>query len=524
MRNLRQDFIRKGVLAFLSVVLLWLAFPGNGHWWLVFIALLPLFSAADSLCIKQAALAGFLFGVIHNFFTLYWLITVLQKYGGLPLLLAVGVLLLLAVYMAFYPALFFLCFSLFRRKLAAPLLLLVLPLCWVGLDWLRAVLFTGFPWMDLGYVVFKSRYLVQLADLFGHYGITFLIVFVNCFFYVLYRELAASGRGKGRRLLVSFLLAGIVIGGAAMYSGVRFHQFAAGGRGNEQKIRVGIVQGNIDQAQKWSPDNQGNTVQKYLHLTSSLLSGNDVGFVVWPETAMPFYPTVSEITNELLRFSQQKNVGIMTGAPWVNIINRQKRKYQFFNSAFIVNSDGTLGERYFKSHLVPFGEYVPLKEYLPFLAPVVESVGSFTPGTVEKPLVINKAKIGTLICFESVFPEISRQWMLKGANILVSLTNDAWYGKSSAPFHSLAMSVLRAVENRRSLVRSANTGVSAFVLADGSIADAADIFVDWAKTETVSLRNDVTFWVKWGYLFAPLSLIFTGLSVLGCMSGRNRKS
>ena len=138
---------------------------------------------------------------------------------------------------------------------------------------------------------------------------------------------------------------------------------------------------------------------------------------------------------------------------------------------------------------------------------MVEAVGDFSVGRIEQPLVWQQAKLGVLICFESVFPDLSRQWVLAGANMLVNLTNDAWYGKSSAPHHSLAMAVLRAVETRRSLVRSANTGISAFVSPAGTIIRQSELFVPWAATSEVILSQELTIWARYGYLFAPFCLV-----------------
>jgi apolipoprotein N-acyltransferase len=197
----------------------------------------------------------------------------------------------------------------------------------------------------------------------------------------------------------------------------------------------------------------------------------------------------------------------LTGAPWYEIIDQEARKVNFFNSALLLQPDGSFAGKYYKSHLVPFGEYIPLKKYLPFLAPLVEAVGDFSFGTIEQPLIRQEARAGVLICFESVFPELSRKWVAAGANVLVNLTNDAWYGKSSAPWHSLAMSVLRAVETRRSLIRSANTGISAFVTPLGTITHQSELFVPWAAATEVVLCEELTIWARYGYLFAPVCLL-----------------
>jgi apolipoprotein N-acyltransferase len=227
---------------------------------------------------------------------------------------------------------------------------------------------------------------------------------------------------------------------------------------------------------------------------------------------LPFYPVTGEQTAPLRKLVGAHNLALLTGAPWYEILDQKSKNVRFFNSALLLKPDGQFHDKYYKAHLVPFGEYVPLKEFLPFLAPLVESVGDFSAGTIEKPLAWKEVKAGILICFESVFPEISRQWVKAGANVLINLTNDAWYGKSSAPYHSLAMAVFRAVETRRSLIRSANTGISAFVTPAGTIDLQSEIFVPWAAARTVTLMTGETFWVRYGYLFAPVGLVIALLS------------
>jgi apolipoprotein N-acyltransferase len=289
---------------------------------------------------------------------------------------------------------------------------------------------------------------------------------------------------------------------------------------NAFRVSVGVVQGNVDQSVKWSPSQQQKTVETYLSQTKSLFVVGRPSFVVWPETALPFYPPSNTHMQPLKELVATNDFALLTGAPWYEIIDREARKVNFFNSALLLQPDGQFGGKYYKIHLVPFGEYIPLKEFLPFLAPLVEAVGDFSFGKIEQPLSWQEAKVGVLICFESVFPELSRKWVVAGANILVNLTNDAWYGKSSAPHQSLAMSVLRAVETRRSLVRSANTGISAFVTPAGTIARQSELFVPWAAATEVVLLEQLTIWARYGYLFAPLCL---AIGIIGGLTAGMRR-
>ncbi len=492
-------------LSIMTGVLLFVAFPGGGEFWpLVFVALVPVIHGSSKGLLRNSFMAGLSCGLVHYSLLLYWLVTVLAKYGGLPLYFAIPAFLLLVFYMSLYFGLFTVVAAFLSRSLPAHVLLFLLPALWVGIDWFRAVFLTGFPWMDLGYSLYATPQLIQIADILGHHGLTYLIVFVNYLLFLL------VNRKKSAAAYLSLLLPGIVVlAGYGYYSHTRYQTIEGEIQAQLPKgVGIGIVQGNMDQAVKWTASKQRETVDTYIGLTKSLESEYPLQFVVWPETAMPFYPSASTETLTLIDFATSSGLAILTGSPWYEMIDVEARKMKFYNSAFLLQSDGKIGGSYYKSHLVPFGEYVPLKQFLPFLAPLVEAVGDFSPGTIEKPIGHQRVRAGVLICFESVFPELSRSWVKADANLLVNLTNDAWYGKSSAPYHSLAMTVLRAVETRRAVVRSANTGISAFIAPDGRITKQSEIFVPWAAASTVVLLENRTFWVRYGYLFGPVCLLF----------------
>lgn len=505
-------------LSVLSGLLLWVSFPGGGEAWpLLFVALVPFFFAISGVGVRGAVFSGLICGLVHFTLLLYWIVIVLGKYGGLGWFISWPALLLLALYMSLYVVLFAVAARYILLRFPAAGALWLLPALWVGIDWLRGVLFTGFPWMDLGYALYQVPWLVQIADLVGHHGVTFVVVFVNTGLVLL--VLKRPSLPASLHILVPSLL---LLGAVAMYGTTRYAEVRQIIMAGEvRRITVGIVQGNIDQSVKWSPAQQQTTVAGYMAQTASLFITARPSLVVWPETALPFYPPSNDHMPPLQELVAEHDFALLTGAPWYEIIDREARKVEFFNSALLLQPDGSLGGKYYKSHLVPFGEYIPLKKFLPFLAPLVEAVGDFSFGAIEEPLVRGEARGGVLICFESVFPELSRKWVVAGANVLVNLTNDAWYGKSSAPWHSLAMSVLRAVETRRSLIRSANTGISAFITPLGTITRQSELFVPWSATAEVVLCEEQTIWVRYGYMFAPGCLLF-GL-VGGGLAGVKRR-
>ncbi|CAG36539.1 apolipoprotein N-acyltransferase [Desulfotalea psychrophila] len=492
------------LLSLLTGISLSLAMPGSGGFWpLLPLALIPLFFALQGTGAKQAGACALLAGSVHYMWQLYWIVIVLKQYGGLPLYLALPALAMLALYMSIYLLTFVLVGRTFLTGRAG---LWLLPALWVGIDWLRAYLFTGFPWMDLGYGLALTPSLLQFADLFGHHGLTFVIIMLNVSFYQLISFFLRGGRIKRRP--ISLLTPWLIILALTAYSQLRQKQISLE-MAEAKTITVAIVQGNIEQNLKWSVNQTGQTVEKYLGLTEGLFRQNRPEMVVWPETALPFYPEKSIYTQSLQDSVSRYDYALLTGAPWFRIVDQKARDIDYYNSAQLLSRKGFSGS-YYKSHLVPFGEYVPFRKYLPFLEPLVVSVGDFTPGRVEKTLDWQNARSGVLICFESVFADISRKWVDSGANVLVNLTNDAWYGRSSAPYHSLAMTAMRAVETRRSIVRSANTGFSAFISPLGTLVQVSPLFSSWVGVEEIPLLEKRTFFVCWGYLFAPLCLLIVG--------------
>ncbi len=494
---------RSYLLILLSSLLLFCAAPGR---WSIaaftWLSLVPLLTAVDNQSPKRAAALGFSCGIIYYSGLIYWITNALHNYGGLGLAPALLVMLLLAAYMAAYMAIF----TALLTWLKGPLWLRA-PLIWTALDFIKARLLTGFPWEDLGYFPYHHPLLIQLADLGGHYLITFVIVMVNA---MLAAVLLKKNRGcRGRALLIPLTI--ILAAGAYNLWSYGYWQ---GLTKKAATVRVGIVQGNIDQAEKWRPELQQKTVSTYLRLSRKLERRSRPDLILWPETALPFFPFHSPLFAEVLsRVRVYKPLTLITGAPHVETGRGPAR---YYNSAFAIQDakDGIHLQRYDKEHLVPFGEYIPFQRYLPAALPIVQSMGNFSAGRNQKPLQCGPARCGILICFESIFPTLAAQWCRRGADILINLTNDAWYGRSSAPEQQLSMVVLRAVENRRALARAANTGISAFIDPLGRIKEASPIFKKYQMAADLPLIHRKSFYTKRGYLFAPLCLLILSLMIL----------
>lgn len=514
MEKLSDSFL--WLLPLLSAFMLWLGFPGGGESWpLLFLAYLPLLYLAYRSSPKKSFYVGLLGGMCHFLLLLYWIVIVLGRYGGLPWFFSIPALFLLSLYMSLFMACFTMISSLLLKRYTAFVAMWAIPAVWVGGDWLRSFLFSGFPWMDPGYALWKIPILIQTADLFGHYGISFLVMLINCMFFFLF--LIKTKKGQKIKLSVPVVLLLCVAVFYGRYRMQYLEQSIAGG----EKAVIGIVQGNIDQSKKWTPNLQQDTVAMYTSTSVTLTQNSPVPqLVVWPETALPFFPTRSPLMEPLRKMVAENNITLLSGSPWFVVKNPETRDIDFYNSAFLLHPSTEYGDMYYKSHLVPFGEYVPLKKFLPFLAPLVEAVGDFSTGAVTKPLIAGQIRAGVLICFESIFPDIARRWVDVGANVLINLTNDAWYGKSSAPYHSLAMTVFRAVETRRSLVRAANTGVSGFIDPLGRVLASSEIFTSWSKSMEVSLMDEITFHTRYGYLFAPFCFLLTLILLVLAKTGK----
>jgi len=489
-----------------SAGLLALAMPGRIGWWpLLFVGLTPLLLLALHARPGRSFLGGFVFGLVYHLALLYWILIVLGRYGGLPLGISLPALLLLAAYMACFPAACCLVLSLVagrcrRRERPVAALVWSAPVLWVGFEYLRAILLTGFPWMDLGYGLFGQPWLIQAADLGGHHLITFGLVLANGLAVAAIDRRRRDFRRNLRPARGPLWAAVVVLVAVGGYSAVRYRT-AEVVVAQADQARIAVVQGNIDQAIKWSPATKEATVTTYLDLSRQAVREAAAQLVVWPETALPFYPQKDPLINRVIDFATANDTWLLTGAPLYTLTPQigDADRLHFWNGAILVGPGGQVGGQYAKQHLVPFGEYVPLRRFLPFLQPLVVNIDDFSAGADKGPLVLGAMKLGMLICYESIFPDIARESVNRGANLLVNITNDAWYGRSSAPYQSMAMAVFRAVENKRALIRAANTGISGFIDPWGRIGRQTEIFTATAQVAPVPMLEMDTVFGRYGH-------------------------
>jgi apolipoprotein N-acyltransferase len=485
----------------LSGLLLIFAFPNFNLEILAWIGFIPLFWAIRKKSPSQAAVLGWVSG--FTFFTgaIPWIYHVLSTYGHLPGPVSVFFLVVLTGYLALFFSAFAFLLRWVKGKVDLPETLLAPPL-WVSLEYLRGILFSGFPWALLGYSQFLTLPMVQIADLTGVYGVSFIIMFVNV---VLYRFLEASGDRNFKPVLKEILAAGLLLALTGIYGHLRLAEL---NRSLKQgtPLRIALIQGNIPQDIKWEPKFQEETMDIYTDLTkrSSLLRPE---LVIWPETATPFFFQDSfAFRSRILDLAQKMNVPLLFGSP---AYDRKGREIHYFNSAFLVSPEKKILGRYDKIHLVPFGEYAPLSSIFGFTRDIIGAMGDFHSGKEVLTLAVPQGKFGVLICYEAIFPELTRQFVEKGAQFLVNITNDAWFGRTAAPFQHLSMARFRAIENRVPIARAANTGVSGFIDPTGRLVQSSEIFTKAILSDTIYLRKSWSFYTQFGDVFTYCCLGYT---------------
>ena len=499
--------------AVLSGILLTGAFPKFDLFLLAWIALVPLLISIRTLSAWDRFRVGLLAGVVHYVTLMYWIAPTIKTYGGVPWVLSVAVLLLFSVYLGTYVGLFS---TLLPKVSRTPLTIVVsVPALWVSLEYIRALLLTGFPWELLGYTQYRSLQIIQIAEIFGVYGVSFLIAFGNgCFFIAWLHLKKADWYQKmvtGRQAAIGIVGLILILGGVYIYGKTRI-EFIQQQISSVPAPMISIVQGNISQDVKWDPAFLDKTVETYVSLSESARVSRP-HLVVWPETATPFYFLHErKHSRKVLQCVRDLRTDFLIGSP---SYEQRSSEIVYYNSAYLVNSRGKVVDKYHKSHLVPFGEYVPLKKWLPFIGKIVTAVGDFEPGPVGKTIPWRRHEIGIQICYEMIFSRFSRLAVNNGANLLLNITNDAWYGRSSAPYQLFSMSVFRAIENRRSVVRSANTGISGFIEPTGFIRSSTPLFEEKALSRSVPLLKLRTTYGNWGDWF-PLICCFwvVGLMIL----------
>lgn len=490
-----------------SGLLLACAFPGPDLAFTAWFALIPLLLVMS----RRPFASGFAAGCAFFAPLLYWLNIVMTTYGQLHPFFSLIAHLMLVVYLAlFFGATTWLSCR-FEAVLRLPMIV-ILPLVWVALEYLRGLLFSGFPWGLLGYSQHGLPWMIQSADLSGVYGVSLLLLLLNC---------AVAGLFIAPRWWFSRLAAVVVLLLMTGHLGYGYWRLSTDPDRRDEQFKVALVQGNIDQAIKWNSDQRQKTIEKYRELSAQAAS-EEIDLIIWPEAATPFYlQDNSPLSRQVQSIPRELGSYLLVGSPAYER-NDYDGEYRYFNSAYLFSPQGQPLGRSDKIHLVPFGEYVPLGQLLSFINKLVVGVGDFSAGQVQ-PLTLDGHSLGVLICYEAVFPELARDYVRQGSDLLVNITNDAWFGRSPASRQLLAMTQFRAIENRVWIARAANTGISALVAPSGKVTVSTPLFEALQVSAQVGLGAQPTFYNRFGDLFPRFCLIVVAGCLLALWQVRRRQ-
>ncbi|HEX37487.1 MAG TPA: apolipoprotein N-acyltransferase [Candidatus Cloacimonetes bacterium] len=483
--------MRNFLLVFLSALLFGLAFIQIGVGFLSFFAFIPYLYFITTSKPKQAFFYGFLFGFFVTLITLYGVYNV-------KLIAFIGLIIALPLYFAI--------FSSFLRKVYSSfpkVFIWIFPILWIGMEYLMTLGSLNFPWLNAGYCLSKYYLLIQAADIFGIYGLSILVMYTNV---LLFQVL----HGKKKSFYAIFIILILWFG----YGILRDKTIELERTG----LKIGVIQLNVQQEDKWKPENLESTVADYENQIRILSQVNEVDLIILPESAIPTYVLHEpKYKNALREFAKENKVNIIFGFPDYKVeIQNNKPTYKFYNSATLIDTSGDFQVKYNKIRLVPFGERIPLLNTFPILRKLQFGQANFEFGTEYPLYTIDSLKFSTLICFEGVFPELSRNYAKKGANVLVVITNDAWFKRTRLPYEHANNTKIRAIETRLPLIRAANTGISYVFNPKGKVVISTDIFEKINITSMLNKKasSKPTFFVTVGYIFPILCFWFSIIIII----------
>jgi apolipoprotein N-acyltransferase len=455
---------------------------------------------------------GLIFGTIFFYGCQYWIYHSINSYGSVPFIVSLSIVLLLSLYEGLYIGIFAVLLNQIHNKTRFPITLTA-PILWINLEYLRGILFTGFPWSMLGHTLYKSHNLIQICDITGVFGLSFLIVFSNSIIALFFYNRSINNKNY-LNLSINAAIFVILIIGIMLYGQNRIIFYD---NIKDSPLTISIIQPSIEQGKKWNSQYQNEVINIYKKLTLASLKDHP-NLIIWPETSLPFlYGSDKEYTDDFNNFQKSLNTYLLFGS----ILVRQTTldDYKLSNSAILMSSNGKILYVYDKIHLVPFGEYVPLSEILFFINKLVPSIGTYLHG---ERYVVGQTEIGsfaTLICYEIIFPDLVRRFFQNNGNFIITITNDAWFGATSGPYQHFIISIFRAIENRKPLVRAANTGISAFIDPTGRITSSTNLFDKTILTNIIYKNSIKTFYTIYGNIFVYLSIIINILILIFLIKG-----
>lgn len=472
------------LLSLASGLLTAAAFPRIDLGWLAFVALVPLFVLLERRTNGQLFRDFWLAGFVFRLGNLYWIMFVIGHYTALPAALSIGVVVLLCIFMAIFWGLTGWLLGRITRGAGPAAALLAAPFLWVAQEY--AINILQFPWDLLGYSQYANLRIAQVAAFTGVYGLSWVLVACNAGLALLLL----------RRNYYYISSIAVLLLAVAAYGQWRITQPAGTGT-----ARVGVVQGSVPQDVKIDYRFADEVNRKQIRMTEELVAKNHPDIVFWSESSTLYPIQAGGVwTTQVVEMIRRLGVPLYVGSDlYVGD--------QVYNSSFLIHADGAFyPEEYSKVYLVPFGEYVPLSRLFFFAGKVVPEISDFTAGTKYTLFPLKGKKFAVNICFEVVFPQLARTLCRKGSGLLTTITNDAWFGRSCAPHQHFAMAVMRAIENRRYLVRAANTGISGVVDPYGRILLKTGLFVPAKFSADVRFVEETTFYTEHGDVLVAVSV------------------
>jgi len=516
----------KNAISFFTGLSLVFAYAPFSLWWLPFISIPLWFAILNNKTPKQAAKLGFIFGFGWFASGISWVHVAIDQFGGLPLVVSVVLMALLSLYLALFPALA--CYLSAKLSTTKRLNLWLLSAFWLITEYLRGVVLTGFPWLSLGYTQIDSP-LAAFIPLLGEFGLNsiLLLICISIVQLIPYKRIPLQLTPCKTELnqnspdniyhctKYSFrLCVGIII--LAIVSTIFLSQ-KIWVSPTDKFVKVALVQGNIKQEIKWSPEQEWPTMLKYFDLTTINF---DVDIIIWPESAITaLEPMAQDFLGLADESATLQNSAIITG-----ILNYNIDTKKYFNNLITLgkkHEKDTQGDyqynhsnRYAKYHLLPIGEFVPFQEWLRPIAPLFNlPQSSFSPGEYVQPNLIAKdINLLPLICFEIAFPAQLRANFKPTTNVLLTVSNDSWFGDSHGPHQHLDIARMRAAEFGRPLLRSTNNGITAVIDHQGMVIKVLPQFEESVLKAEINLVAGQTPYAKWGqfieWVIPLLTLVF----------------
>jgi len=504
------------ILAGLSGILTALAFPKFNLFFLGWISLIPLLLALNRKKGIHSFFLGWIAGSLFYAVLLYWIPAVPAHYGGLSLGLSLLTYILFFLFLGLFWALFAVVYSRINRSFPKSSYLIA-PFIWVTFEFIITHFLTGFPWGILGYSQYKNLYFIQMTTLTGIYGLSLiLILFQSLFLKSIHFRTKLPFFSAVALILLIHIVGGISIGNISQ---------------TPNSLSAAVIQGNVPAKTDFNSLSYKKTFalfNRHIKLSQEAIS-QDSELIIWPELSVPLcftcnFSFFNDFKDKLFYLAEESGSYFLLGTSEIKL---SAEKNLYFNSAVLLSPDRSTSY-YHKKHLVPFGEYTPYKKIFSFISNFTHAVGELTPGDKYILHEFKGVKFGTPICYEIIFPDLVRRFVKKGAQFLVTITNDGWYGKSSAPYQHFAIAVIRAVENRRFVLRSATTGISGIIDPYGRILSSSKLDTPTFLKALITPSDNLTLYTRFGGVLPcfslTLSLLFFILAVFKKYDRKNKYS